>query len=124
MPFELSHSFNYVTGGIVDSRFCRNPLWFAIIITIIIMIIIPLTEGAIIWRGIFIFIGSVIFLFMYNASISRKITGAHEIEGAAAVLGDLSYLTNKEGLEIIPRMNGMDSDNILLDDESANDDVS
>lgn len=103
MPFELSHSFNYLTGGLVDSRFFKNPLWVALIITIIIMIIIPITQGFVIWRGVFIYIFSLIIIFMATASISRTVNKAKEIEGAAEIMGDLSYLNNLGGVEINPR---------------------
>jgi len=47
---------------------------------------------------------------MFNASVSRKISGAKEIEGDAGILGDLSYLGHNGGLEVVPQ---------LVDDDSV-----
>ena len=105
MPIELSHSFNWATSGIIDCKFFKNPIWIALIITIIILIIIPLTGGSILWRGMFIFISSLILLFMHSVSVSREYTGAKEIEGAADLLGNLSYLENSDGTDINPSDN-------------------
>ena len=102
MPIELTHSFNWLTSGVIDCRFFRNPVWIAAIITILILVIIPLTCGSVLWRGVFIYIASLIIVFMFSASVSRKINGAKEIEGAAGILGDLSYLGHNEGLEVVP----------------------
>ena len=46
---------------------------------------------------------------MFNASVSRKISGAKEIEGDAGILGDLSYLGHNGGLEVVPQLVGDDS---------------
>lgn len=104
MPIELTHSFNWLTSGVIDCRFFRNPVWIAAIITILILVIIPLTSGSVLWRGIFIYVSSLIIVFMFSASLSRKISGAKEIEGAAGILGDLSYLGHQGGVEVIPQL--------------------
>ena len=109
MPIELTHSFNWLISGVIDCRFFRNPVWIAAIITILILVIIPLTCGSVLWRGIFIYVTSLIVLFMFNASVSRKISGAKEIEGDAGILGDLSYLGHNGGLEVVPQLVGDDS---------------
>jgi len=120
MTFELQHSFNWLTSGMIDSRFCRNPIWIAIIITIIIMIIIPLTQGYVLWRGIFIFLCTVILVFMYSASLSRKIKGSKELEDASQILEKLTYLDTSnqtDDIEVTPRLY-VDSQREQLDDNS------
>jgi len=123
MVFEVSRVFSDLTKGMVDSRFCRNPIWVAVLITVIIMIIIPLTQGAFLWRGIFIFIASLILIFMYSTSLSRTITGAQEIEDASRILENLTYLDqdDSDDVEITPRLdvNSLQTDN-GIDFESAN----
>ncbi len=103
MPFELSSSFDYVTGGIINHRFFSNPIWIALLITILIMIIIPLSDSSLMFmRGFYIFIGTTAILFVYNSAIIKKYTITKETQGAAEIVGDLTYINNLDGVQVEP----------------------
>lgn len=102
MPIELSSAFDYLSGGFIKSKFFSNPIWIAIIITVIISIIILLTTSTTWWiRSTYIFIGTMVVLFIYNSAILKKQTNTSEIQGAAEILGDLSY-ANLDSIEFNP----------------------
>lgn len=105
MPLEISSAIDYLTGGIINSRFFSNPIWIALLITIIIMIIIPLTESSH-WAitGIYIFITSIAILFIYNSSMIKKYSTSKTMSAAAEIVGDLSYINNPEGIEVRPNI--------------------
>ncbi len=114
MPLEISSAFDYLTGGVIKSRFFSNPIWIAVIITVVIMIIIPLTSSSHwVCRSVYIFIGSVVILFIYNSAMLKKQVNTEEVTGAAEIVGDLSYINNSAGVEVNP----------MIHDDSLNNNI-
>ena len=106
MPIELSSSFDYITGGIIKSRFFSNPIWIATIITLIISIIIFTTQSSSWWiQSIYVFIGSLFVIFIYTSALLKKHTSTAEITGAAEILGNLAYVNNPNDISVTPTYN-------------------
>lgn len=115
MPVELSSSFDYITGGVIKSKFFSNPIWIAFIITIIITIIIAMSKSSIWWiRSVYIFTATIFVLFIYNSAILKKQSTTEEIQGAADIIGDLTYANNLEGLNIQPTVYNSYESNVKL----------
>lgn len=103
MTFELSACFDYLTGGIIKSRFFNNPIWMALMITIIIMIIISLSTSSLWWmRSVYIFTGTLFVLFIYNSAMLKQQQTTEKMAGAAELIGDLSYANNLDGVDVNP----------------------
>lgn len=93
---DINHSLNstidYIDGGSLN--LFKNPIWVAIIITFIILIIIVsiYEEDKLVKTGIYIFLSNLLITFLHNKLLLKEYEGGLMTEDQKNIIGGIDNM--------------------------------